>query len=387
MTKHKRSREGGNAVSGFSMKDKDVFALLSRCERLQVTREELEQFDDSSFDAESEKLTNKKLTPSKLLANLDELQASDECREDQDRAIDVQGVLFAAEQSAPSESGGSKYHFEVTPQRFNSLVPAVIQAFNDIRVGWSADYVILHPERNLEFLKQCWRLGIAATPEELNWTLMNARKNGKLSGCYSVNRYSIAKRELDQFSFAAEMALRELQDKAWVEEHRESLSLDKLLCSPRLAVRFDELARSIAPGRPSLEYRWAAMTLRKARRLAQNAFPIPLFEDNGLLEDLRPSRVPTETGVYWIWFEDRSAFVGVADSLRIQLDSFVGTLGVAAVPTWIQDRPMGKPRLRYLATPNAKLDERERVRSAVFQRNGSRLNFKDSSLFSAYVVA
>ena len=129
------------------------------------------------------------------------------------------------------------------------------------------------------------------------------------------------------------------------------------------------------------------MTLRKARRLAQTALAIPLFDDVGYLEDVRPSRVTEDSGVFWVAFEDRSAFVGVADSLRLQIDSFVGSLGATAVPSWLQDKPVGKPCLRYLAMPHTKLNEREQMRSAIFRRDGSRLNFKDASLFSASVVA
>jgi site-specific DNA-methyltransferase (adenine-specific) len=386
MAKKKSSRDGENTVNVPRMGEKEIHKLLTRCERLRVTRKDLQEFDDSSFIESPFGGGKSSVDVSAFLSNLESLQEIDERKEDQARVIDVQGVLFT---SSPDRGPAStpKYHFEVSRQRFTSLIPLVIQAFTDIRDGWSTDYTILHPEKNLDFLQRCWRLGAAATPEELNWTLMNARKDGKLAGLSSVNRYSITKKELDHFSFAAEMALRELQDKAWVEEQRETLSLDKLLCSPRLSAEFDALAKQVAPGHSALEYRWAAMTLRKARRLAQRAFAIPLFEDVGYLEDTRPSRVTEDAGVYWVVFEDRSAFVGVAESLRLQIESFVGSLGAAAVPAWLPDRPVGKPHLRYLAMPHVKLDDRERMRSAIFRRDGSRLNFKDASLFTPRIVA
>jgi hypothetical protein len=56
------------------------------------------------------------------------------------------------------------------------------------------------------------------------------------------------------------MALRELQDRAWVEERRENLTLDKLLCSPRMAGQFDELATKLFPGKSLLEYRWELLS-------------------------------------------------------------------------------------------------------------------------------
>jgi site-specific DNA-methyltransferase (adenine-specific) len=36
-----------------------------------------------------------------------------------------------------------------------------------------------------------------------------------------------------------------------------------MLCEPDLAKRFDAIARSFAPGFTSLQYRWAALTIRK----------------------------------------------------------------------------------------------------------------------------
>jgi hypothetical protein len=370
-----------NVAKDLSLNERELFTLLNRSERLKVTPEELDQFDDSSFGSTTERL-NDKASTSNLLLKLDELQDTDECKEDEQHTIDIQGTLFS-----PAPACDSKYNFDVSRQRFYSLIPLVIQAFTDIRDGWSADYVILNPERNLEFLQQCWRLGAAATPEELNWTLMNARKDGKLTAAQSPKRYSIAKTELDRFSFAAEMALRELQDRAWVEERRENLTLDKLLCSPRMAAQFDELAKKLSPGKSLLEYRWAAMTLRKARRLAVHSVTLPLFDDIGLLEDVRPSRLPVDGGLYWVSFEDRSAFVGVAHSLRVQVDSFICCLGAAAVPDWLKDRPVGKPRLKYFSTPMASMNDREQLRSAIFRRCGSRLNFKDASMFSGFEVA
>src|SRR5439155_11676519 len=113
----------------------------------------------------------------------------------------------------------------------------------------------------------CWQLGAAAPPQELNWTLLTARKDGHLRGLPRAKAFSIPRERLDQFSFASEIALRHLQDRAYYGEQRE-LSLDKVLCDPALAAEFDATARRLAPGYSSLDYRWAAMTLRKARRWA-----------------------------------------------------------------------------------------------------------------------
>ena len=75
--------------------------------------------------------------------------------------------------------------------------------------------------------------------------------------------------EMDDYSFAAEVAAGQL----CVDQNT---TLDGLLCDPRLAARFDELAATFAPGFTSFQYRWAALTLRKraktAKKLAQTRF-------------------------------------------------------------------------------------------------------------------
>jgi site-specific DNA-methyltransferase (adenine-specific) len=45
-------------------------------------------------------------------------------------------------------------------------------------------------------------------------------------------------------------------------------SLDEILCDPELANRFDDIARNLAPGFSSLQYRWGAFTLRKKSKVA-----------------------------------------------------------------------------------------------------------------------
>jgi site-specific DNA-methyltransferase (adenine-specific) len=46
-------------------------------------------------------------------------------------------------------------------------------------------------------------------------------------------------------------------------ERRRGVSLDDLICDPDIAAEFDKLASELAPGFTSLEYRWAALALRK----------------------------------------------------------------------------------------------------------------------------
>lgn len=365
--------------SRFSMPDAEFVATVAPALVPTVTAGDIESCDDSAFDTPLD-IEVPVPDSSTFRKRLDETTAEAQRAKPIIRVLEEQTLLFPDSDMQRLMSGAG-YDFSVSRQRFASLIPLVIQAFSDIRQGWSADYVLLNPEFDVQFIQRCWRLGAVAAPEELNWTLMNARKDGKLKGLTAERSFSLSKKELDGFCFAAEMAMRELQDRAWYEEHREGLSLDKLLCSPRLCAEFDSLANRVAPGFTSLQYRWAAMTLRKARRLVQNPQPLPLFEDFGPLKDVRPSTMTTDAGVYWVTSEDRSSYVGVAANLRIQTDAFIGQLGGSACPEWMQDKPQGHARLQILPMSKAQSDDRERLRSSLFRRAGSRLNFKDRSFF------
>ena len=79
----------------------------------------------------------------------------------------------------------------------------------------------------------------------------------KRAGIETAKRTSINWDQMEPFLFASEIAWRQVSDLY------ANMSLDELLSDPRLAEMFDKLARAYSPGFTSLEYRWAALKLRK----------------------------------------------------------------------------------------------------------------------------
>ena len=75
-------------------------------------------------------------------------------------------------------------------------------------------------------------------------------------------RTSIDWDQVDPFLFASEIAWKRLT------EQYSGVSLDEILCDPRMATAFDKTAQSLAPGYTPLEYRWGALKLRKQSALA-----------------------------------------------------------------------------------------------------------------------
>ncbi len=347
--------------------------LVAETDFVDVTREELEAFDDSTFDTSGVDVPVDAADPSRLFERFD--------REQKPQVVEKQTAPATLFDTLPGESdvdsGG--YDFIVPQNRVGELVPTVIRAYINIRNGSSTDRVVADPEFNLLFLQECWRLGIAASPKELNWVLLNARKAGKLKGTPPAKSYSIPKQRLDEFSFASEVALRYLQDQAFLSQQKE-LSLDKVLCDPQLVSQFDEVAQQLKPGYSSLDYRWAAIALRKARR-SKVVVEQPRFDAFGKVDSLRVSRLRDCAGVFCLRSGSQMNFVGVAENMRLQIDHLLSAMGPHLVPEWMAGHSFEVAQLHLLEMPKTGTQQREQYRSAVLKANGSRLNFLKGSLF------
>ncbi len=188
----------------------------------------------------------------------------------------------------------------------------VIAAFDAASQGFSPDRVVVDPSLNAAFLGECVRLGLAAASTTLNRALLNLRKQGQLSGRKS-RRTSFPNE--DDYRFAAEMAVRFL-------ERRDGVSLDDIICDPALTAEFDALAARICPGHTPLQYRWAALNLRKSRKLepellAKVARPTNVLAF--LVEQTDPTAIPSEQGLYLFYSTAKALYVGESENLRSRI--------------------------------------------------------------------
>jgi site-specific DNA-methyltransferase (adenine-specific) len=191
------------------------------------------------------------------------------------------------------------------------MIPTVIAAFQDACDGWSADRVVADPELNTRFIEACRTRSLENAPVELNLKLINARKRGLLPR--GARRTVVPKQY--EFAFAGEIAIRSL-------ERKHNTTLDRVLCDPTLAVEFDAVSAMIAPGFSPLEYRWAALRLRKTSRLKPELLarvipsstigPIPI-------SGLEQSTIPMQQGLYIILNHEHVLYVGEAVNLRTRL--------------------------------------------------------------------
>ena len=139
-----------------------------------------------------------------------------------------------------------------------SEIAQIIEAFSKTNRGYSVDRLIADPILNEDFQLACDRLSVPGTPAERNRFLFRIRKAGKLKAA-SVDttvRTKIGWSEVSPFLFASEIAWRQIVNKY-------CMSLDEIFCDPRVGVQFDAIAAGFAPGYQSLDYRWAALKLRK----------------------------------------------------------------------------------------------------------------------------
>jgi hypothetical protein len=184
----------------------------------------------------------------------------------------------------------------------------IAEAFESSRQGYSVDRVVADPELNAAFLTECRNRGIEAEAATLNRSLLNLRKAGGLRSIDS-NRTSF---DDDNYRFAAEMAIRFI-------ERRDGVTLDEVICDPVLASEFDELAAKISPGFSPLQYRWAALALRKTKRLspeilARVAPPtaVLVFAAN----ELKLVDIPLAQGLYIYFTVSECLYIGEAENLR-----------------------------------------------------------------------
>ena len=193
---------------------------------------------------------------------------------------------------------------------------ALLDAFRAMYDGYSVDRVVADPEMNCRFVNSCQHLGLPGDARTWNWALFGMRKAGAFADIPTLHRTEFNWESCDPYLFASEIAWGQMVDQGCD-------SLDTILCDPHLASSFDNIARKWAPGFSSLEYRWAALKLRKSSMLVRSRAKLLTDAHLSSSERLDKSgvqRLPDFSGVY-IVFGEKSApiYAGEANNLRDRL--------------------------------------------------------------------
>ena len=218
----------------------------------------------------------------------------------------------------------------------------VTQAYAATSNGYSVDRVVIDPELNHEFTALCERLSLVGDVRTWNTLLFRLRKAGKLSHVPATQRTTFSWEDCDEFMFASEVA--------WQSMLNENVaaSLDEILCDPSLAEELDRRASALAPGRTSLEYRWAALKLRKEAKFARGRAavlkPPARIEQPTPLDESVASTLPDKPGLYILSDQSNKEFyVGETQNLGRQfrqIQQCAEEWAVHCQPALIQTLPM-----------------------------------------------
>jgi DNA modification methylase len=209
-----------------------------------------------------------------------------------------------------------------TEERYDQIqleltLHGVAEAYLATSNGYSADRVVIDPELNREFTGLCERLSLVGDARTWNTLLFRLRKAGKLSHIPATVRTNFSWEDCDEFMFASEVAWQSLLNK------NAAASLDEILCDPSLAQELDRRAAALAPGRTPLEYRWAALKLRKEAKFARGRAAVlrpPNMLAAAPLAEATPTQLPEEPGLYILSDDSNQEFyVGETLNLRRQL--------------------------------------------------------------------
>lgn len=119
--------------------------------------------------------------------------------------------------------------------------------------------------------------------------------------------------------FASEIAWQSMLDE------KSAKSLDEILCDPGLAARFDKVAGRFAPGHKPLEYRWAALKLRKEAKYARSRAKVltpPRLGPVVPIDELAARSLPDVAGLYVLSEDSKNTanlYVGETLNLRSRL--------------------------------------------------------------------
>jgi site-specific DNA-methyltransferase (adenine-specific) len=137
---------------------------------------------------------------------------------------------------------------------------AIVNAFYSANDGFSIDWLLASPQLQASFHEDCREAGLIGGPADWNRELLRLRKTGGFPKRGMKKKAAVSEDELEAYNFAAEIAWRFTSDKFGAP------SLDEIFCDPDKVAYFDRSAKRFAPGFEPVQYRWAALRLRKASR-------------------------------------------------------------------------------------------------------------------------
>ena len=136
----------------------------------------------------------------------------------------------------------------------------IVQAFGEIHDGYSVDRTLADPRLAARYVKHCRQLGIDAPHAAVCRRLLRLRK----AGGFPIKTTRTDKRDLHPFLIPAELAFAKLT-------YRYDASYDDLLADPDVGKAFDENVAKVGRSGDAVDFRLAALHLRKNVRSRRNS--------------------------------------------------------------------------------------------------------------------
>jgi len=254
-----------------------------------------------------------------------------------------------------------------------SIDDIIIRAFSKARVEVmegekflvSSDRVIADPYLDKKFIELCMKYGLKTYTTNLNLRLMALRKAKKLAHLpQSKKLLGLTPIVSDMISFASELAYRLIRI-------RKGVTLDTILCDPSLSKEFDKLARSISPGYSSLEYRLAALNVRK-RGTFKRVDERVEFKSVENVKKISIEKIPDVAGLYLFSSEDFPVFINQTESIRNRLMLHLKYSNNLGLPDWSWSKPL---QHSYIATPDITAKLRKDIEQTEIRERETFLNF------------
>jgi site-specific DNA-methyltransferase (adenine-specific) len=252
-------------------------------------------------------------------------------------------------------------------ERMDITTPVLVEAFTKTYNGYSTDRIVVDPNLNARFLAMCRKLGLNHSDYHLNHALLDIRKSKKAHLPKATKRTEF--RDYDEYQFAAEIAIRILQ-------RTKAVTLDQVLCDPRIALEFDQIANRLAPKQPSLKLRCAVLNLRKTHRLGPSKKPVDIPEYDlvsaGPLRTIVVPELPAFPAAYVLYDHRRPIFAGETEDLRKRVELHLE----GGLPEWLEREDSFDLTLKHSAAPATKHEERRNWLFAFVLREKPLLNFQ-----------
>ncbi len=189
----------------------------------------------------------------------------------------------------------------------------IVRAFTMMHDGYAVDRVVVDPKQDRVFLETCRDLGLEDDDYLLNHALFNIRKRGKDDLPETTRKTEF--RDFDDYQYGSEIAVRMLQ-----KSH--GVSLDRILCDPKLAAEFDQLSASFVSEKSVLKRRWAALNLRKTRRLQPKDLSGPIYAlvSAGPVKAVPLDKLPALPAAYAFYDANRPLFAGETENLQRRIE-------------------------------------------------------------------